>query len=183
METLPTLETERLLLRPFTADDRSAVQTILGNQIVTRTLLDIPYPFTTEDADFWIRAGQAGVQMDMLFPFAMTRRADHLLIGCIDIELQPEHRRGDIAYWLTPAHWRQGYTTEAARRIIRFGFEELGLNRVYAQCLRTNVASARVMQKAGLRYEALLRQSTIKDGAFVDIEVYGILRPDFPTHK
>ncbi|MBZ0279368.1 MAG: GNAT family N-acetyltransferase [Anaerolineae bacterium] len=181
METLLTLQTERLLLRPFTADDRSAVQAILGDQTVTRTLLDIPYPFTSEDADFWIRAGHAGIQTNLLFPFAMTRRADGLLIGCIDIELQPEHRRGDIAYWLAPAHWGQGYTTEAARRIIQFGFEDLGLNRVYAQCLRTNVASARVMQKAGLRYEATLRHSTIKDSAFVDIDVYGLLRTDFPT--
>lgn len=178
MQTLPTLETERLLLRPFAADDRSAVQTILGDQSVTRTLLDIPYPFTDEDADFWIRAGHAGIQMDILFPFAITRREDGLLIGCIDIELQPEHRRGDIAYWLAQSHWGQGYTTEAARRIVQFGFEELGLNRVYAQCLRTNVASARVMQKAGLRYEATLRHSTIKDGAFVDIDLYGLLRAD-----
>jgi [ribosomal protein S5]-alanine N-acetyltransferase len=179
MKTLPTLETERLILRQFELSDQSSVCAILSDQRVTATLLDIPEPFEMHDAALWIRAGHVGIARDDLYPFAIIRREDQQLLGCIDLQITIEHRRADMAYWIGAAYWRKGYTSEAARRIVRFGFEVLNLNRIYAQCLTTNIASSGVMQKAGLKYEATLRQSTYKGGTFVDMAVYGIVRSDY----
>ncbi len=174
-----TLETPRLLLRPFEPSDVYSVQQILGDPRVSAALLDTPYPFTVEDAHRWIEIARRGGDRGDAFVFALVRKHHPLLIGCIDIEVNGEHRRGDMAYWLSPEHWGQDYTTEAARRIVCFGFESLGLRRIHAQCIRTNVASARVMEKVGLRPEALLRQSTLKDGIYVDVAIYGLTREDY----
>ncbi len=179
MDTLPTLETQRLLLRPFMLTDAEAVQGILSDPRVTAMLLDIPRPFTRDDAVNWIRGRDMGILRDELYTFAITCRDDGEVMGCIDLEVIAEHRRADMAYWLGSPYWNQGIATTAARRVIHFGFETLNLNRIYAQCLTENLASARVMQKAGLKYEATFRQSIYKDGRFADIAVYGLLRADY----
>ena len=181
MDALPTLETERLILRPFVPADAGAIQGILSDSRVTATLIGIPNPFEREDADQWIRAGYAGILRDELLPFAVVCREDKQVMGCIDLEITPEHYRADMAYWLASPHWNRGYASEAARRIVRFGFETRGLNRIYAQCLVENRASARVMEKAGLKYEATFRQSIYKDGRFADMAVYGLVRADFAS--
>jgi RimJ/RimL family protein N-acetyltransferase len=173
-----TLETPRLLLRPFELADAPCVQRILDDERVSAALLDTPHPFTLEAAHNWIQTARRGGERGDAFVFALIRKRHPLLIGCIDIEVNGEHRRGDMAYWLDPEHWGQGFTTEAARRIVRFGFESLGLHRIHAQCIRSNTASARVMEKAGLHYEALLRESALKDGIYVDVAVYGLTRAD-----
>ena len=176
MNGLPTLVTPRLLLRPFQRRDRYDVQRILSNPQVNATLLDIPVPFSLDHAELWIQAARDGMRQGIVFPFALVLKRDGWLLGCADIELQADHNRGDIAYWLDPAYWGQGYTSEAASRIIDWGFEQLELHRVYAQCLHSNIASAKVMQNAGLSHEAFQRQSIIKDGQFMDIDIYGLTR-------
>jgi RimJ/RimL family protein N-acetyltransferase len=75
-------------------------------------------------------------------------------------------------------YWGRGYATEAALAVIAFGFEELGLNRIYAQHMASNPASGRVMQKAGMRHEGTLRQHVTKFGIVDDIAIYGILASD-----
>lgn len=169
------LETERLLLRPFRRTDASAVERILSNPLVTATLLDTPQPFGRAEAELWVKLGQALWKQRERFSFGLVLKAQKRLIGCVDIELQSQHNRGDIAYWLEPECWGQGLATEAAGRMLRYGFDRLGLHRVYAQCIRTNVASTRVMEKIGLQYEATLRQHCLKDGQRVDIVVYGMV--------
>jgi RimJ/RimL family protein N-acetyltransferase len=183
MNALPTLETERLILRQFDFGDCQAVCSILGDPKVTATLLDIPEPFERSDAEMWISAGHAGIQQDELYPFAIVRRQDGQVLGCIDFEINSTHRRADMAYWIGSAYWRQGYTSEAARRMVRWGFETLKLNRIYAQCLTDNLGSSGVMQKAGMRYEATLRQCTYTKGGFVDLAVYGMVRADYERSK
>ena len=98
MDALPTLETERLILRPFEPTDAGAIQGILSDPQVTTTLLGIPSPFEREDADQWIRAGHAGILLGELLPFAIVCREDGQVMGCIDLEVNAEHRRADMAY-------------------------------------------------------------------------------------
>lgn len=175
MATSNTLETERLLLRPFRLTDAGAVQAVLGDSRVVATLLDFPQPFEQADAELWIRLQEAAWKRGERFSFALVLKATKHLIGGADVELQSEHNRGDIAYWLEPGCWGQGLATEAAGRMLRYGFDTLGLHRVYAQCMSTNLASARVMEKIGLKYEATLRQHCLKDGRWIDMVVYGML--------
>jgi RimJ/RimL family protein N-acetyltransferase len=100
-------------------------------------------------------------------------------MGAISIGLTKAHQRGELGYWLGVPFWNQGYTTEAARCVTAFGFAELGLHRVQATCLPRNVASSRVMEKAGLRYEGLLRGYFRKGETFEDVAMYAVLRSEF----
>jgi hypothetical protein len=176
---MTTLETERLLLRPFTMRDRDDLHHILSDPQVTATLLDVPEPFTLSDAADWIRYAQDGAATGSLYAYAMVAKHDAALLGWIDLEIEREHRRGDMAYWLGQPYWGRGFASEAARCMVRFGFETLDLNRIYAQCIASNSASARVMQKAGMRYEATRRHGTRKGEQFYDLHVYGMTRADY----
>ena len=83
-----------------------------------------------------------------------------------------------VSFNLAKALWGQGYTTEAAGAVIRAGFMHYGLNRIEGTCMLGNVASARVMEKVGMRFEGMLRQYVWAKDAFHDLKLYAILRAD-----
>ena len=89
------------------------------------------------------------------------------------------HRRAELGYWLGVPFWGKDYVTEAARAAVAFGFETLGLNRIYAHHFAGNTASGRVLEKIGMRHEGRSRQHIQKWDQFVDIENYGVLAEEF----
>jgi RimJ/RimL family protein N-acetyltransferase len=88
------------------------------------------------------------------------------------------HQRADLGYWLGVPFWGQGYATEAARLVISYGFVRLQLHRIQARCFPRNRASARVLEKVGMRYEGLLRGYLRKGDAFEDALLFAILSTD-----
>jgi [ribosomal protein S5]-alanine N-acetyltransferase len=97
------------------------------------------------------------------------------------MEAAPEHSRAELGYVLAQEYWGTGLMPEAVRRVIRFCFERMDLNRVEARCLAENVASARVMEKAGMSYEGTLRKREYIKGAYRDMKMYSILRSEYAT--
>jgi len=89
-----------------------------------------------------------------------------------------ENRSAEAGYSLSRVYWNQGLMTEALAEVIRFGFEEMHLNRVEAQHETANPASGRVMEKVGMRKEGVLRGRLYNKGRFVDVALYAILRGD-----
>jgi RimJ/RimL family protein N-acetyltransferase len=177
--TLPTLETGRLTLRPFTLADAGRVRELAGAPEVAATTLNIPHPYPEGAAEGWIGAHAAAAEKGEGFSWAMVRKADDLLLGAIGLGIATPHRRAAMGYWLGVDYWNQGYTSEAARRVIAFGFEELGLHRVQAGYLPRNPASGRVMRKAGMTYEGTLRDYVRKGGRFEDVAMCAILRAEW----
>jgi [ribosomal protein S5]-alanine N-acetyltransferase len=176
MSSTPLLTTDRLLLRPFRVEDAGFVAETLGDARVTQTLLDYPESITLATAIDWIHTSLQHFAVGDAFIFAMVRQADKALLGCIDIELQTGHQRGDMAYWMHPDYWGQGYTTEAAHAILHFAFDTLHLHRVYAQCMAHNRASEQVMIHVGMEHEATFREAVHKDGQYHDMLVYGQIK-------
>jgi len=87
----------------------------------------------------------------------------------------------EIAYALARQHWNEGYTTEAVRAIIAFGYRTMRLNRIEARCDIPNIASARVMEKAGMKFECVLRQHMFVKNVDVDLKMYSILRDEWAS--
>ena len=110
-----------------------------------------------------------------------ARRGDGpKLIGGAGLKLADwENRTGDIGYVLHPDHWRQGYAQEAARALMDAGFREIGLQRIFATCDQRNKASARVMERLGLRREGAFRLSKYIQGEWCDEFLYAILAEEF----
>lgn len=181
MSDQPTLETARLLLRPFNDADAPAVQEMAGHRDVARFTLNVPHPYLPGMAAQWI-AGHARAWSERNgMTCAIERREDGNLVGAIGLRIDGQNERAELGYWIGHVYWGNGYATEAGRELVRFAFDTLGLNRVMARHFTSNEASGRVMQKIGMRREGLLRQHYLKWGEFEDVVIYGILATDCTT--
>jgi len=89
------------------------------------------------------------------------------------------HRQGEISYGVHPDHWGQGIATRIGRRLLRIGFAELGLHRVFGTCDPRNVGSARVLARIGMTYEGRLRQVMLIRDGWRDADVYSILEHEY----
>ncbi len=130
----------------------------------------------TGAAEAWIATHAAHFEAGTHVDLAVERPSDHALLGAIGLRIEREHARAELGYWIGVPYWGYGYCTEAARAIVRYGFTDLGLQRIYAYCFTTNPASGRVLQKLGMTHEGMRRKHTLKDGVFLSSDAYGILR-------
>ena len=180
MNPQPTLETERLLLRPLELRDAPRIEWLAGDKRISATTLSIPHPYPEGGALMWIHGLMEGrARGSNECSFGIVRKTDGVLMGAVGIHPDVLGFRAELGYWIGVEFWGQGYMTEAVRRVIQYGFEDMGLERIDAWYFMNNPASARVMQKAGMTFEGIMRQHLLKWGEFVDIGGYSILRSDF----
>jgi [ribosomal protein S5]-alanine N-acetyltransferase len=180
MTEQPTLETPRLILRPFTLADASDVQRLAGDRAIASTTLNIPHPYELEMAEEWIGRHEVAFREGTEVTFATTLRDSRALIGAIGLGITVAHVHAEMGYWIGVPYWGNGYGTEAARAVVDYGFRTLGMNRILAVHFARNPASGRVMQKLGMTREGYLRQHVLKWGAYEDVVAYGILRSEWP---
>jgi len=174
----PILNTARLVLRRFTLADAPDVQRLAGDRDIARSTATIPHPYEDGMAEQWIGSHEQRLSSGEAAVFAITLRSGGALIGAIGLEINQEHDRAELGYWIGKPYWGQSYCTEAARAVARFAFEGLNLNRVHAMHFSRNPASGRVMQKIGMRHEGSLRQHIRKSGEYEDVELYATLKDD-----
>ncbi len=179
----PVLHTERLLLRPLTLADAREVQRLVGAAEIAATTLNIPHPYPDGAAERWILTHQPEFQAGTGITYAMTRREDGRLIGAIGLRIVPQHQHAEMGYWAGVPFWGQGYTTEAARALLDYGFRALNLHRIFARHFKRNPASGRVMQKIGMRFEGELREDVLHFDGFEDTCFYGILRQEWESRE
>lgn len=177
-EVQPTLTTERLILRPLTLADAPDIQRLAGVREVAQMTLRIPHPYKTGMAQEWIQSQAAACKEGAGINFAITLRETGTLCGVIGMAIDWANVNAEMGYWLGMPYWGRGYCTEAAKAVLRYGFEVLELHRIHAAHFRHNPASGRVMQKIGMSYEGCRRQHVLKWGKFEDLEQYGILHSD-----
>jgi ribosomal-protein-alanine N-acetyltransferase len=178
----PTLETARLLLRPFIVTDAPTVQRLAGVFAVADTTLNIPHPYPDGVAEAWIATHPGHFAARTAVIFAMMLREPSALCGSISLAITEHHLHAELGYWLGQPYWNRGYTTEAAAAVQAYGFTMLGLHRIHARHFTRNPASGRVMQKLGMRREGIQREHVRKGDRFEDLVTYGILRQEWsPT--
>ena len=179
---IPTLRTRRLILRPWRIEDAPVVQRLAGAWEIADTTLNIPHPYEDGVAEEWIGRHEAVYAQGKGIPLAITLADDGTIVGAVSLmSIDRRHERAEIGYWIGKDHWNNGYCTETAREIIRFGFERLGLNRVVGHHLTRNPASGRVMQKVGMKHEGTLRRHVKRWDKFEDLECYGILKSEWSS--
>ena len=94
-------------------------------------------------------------------------------------EIEREHSQAEVSFWTAAGAWGRGYMSEALGAVVAYGFEVLGINRLYAHHMLRNPASGRVLEKNGFRKEGLLRQRVRKWGVFEDVVLLALLREDW----
>jgi len=175
MSEQPVLTTARLALRPFTLDDVDAVQKLASAREVALNTLTIPHPYTKQDARDWITPQQEHFQEGLESTFAITLKSSGDLIGAIGLVMKKEYQIAEMGYWIGKPYWNHGYCSEAAQEILRFGFQNLALHRIFAQHFARNPASGRVLEKIGMQYEGRLRDQIKKWDQYEDVLIYGML--------
>ena len=178
LRDLPTLETDRLILRKMTPNDAEAVFAYASDPEVTRYVSWETHR-SIEDSrtflDFATSKYESGGEPE----WGIVYKGDHRFVGtCGIVSWEPYHARAELGYALSRDYWGRGLMAEAVGAMISFGFERMNLNRMEARCIAENVASARVMEKAGMLYEGMLRQRELIKGEHRDIMIYSILRDE-----
>jgi ribosomal-protein-alanine N-acetyltransferase len=179
LKQIPTLETERLVLRPFSLDDAPAVQRLAGDRLIAATTLAIPHPYEDGMAQKWISTHQSHFDLGKGITFAISRKTDGSLLGAMSLMAMEAAHQAELGYWVGRPYWDQGYCTEAGEAVLRYAFTQLGLVRVHCHHFARNPASGRVMRKLGMQHEGIRRRHVKKWGRFEDVELYGILQEDW----
>jgi len=150
----PTLETERLVLRPLTPEDGATVARLAGSREIADTTISIPHPYSEKQARAWIaaRTSQSSTGKEMVFGVAI--RQDAQLIGAVGLrEMDTEHAQAEMGFWIGVPSWGRGYATEAGLASITFGFADAGLEEIVSFTSAANVRSRAVMERIGMTHE------------------------------
>lgn len=169
--------TSRLLLRDFTPHDVEAVHTFDSDPELARYRSG--GKVTEADTHAFIQRTQSWQQSEArpIYALALILKEQAEMIGVVGLtRTSHELDEAELWYRLSRMYWKQGYTTEAARAMLSFGFTDLRLHRVAAMCHPDNLGSKRVMEKVGMHYEGRLRENALNaDGTWRDSLLYAII--------
>lgn len=169
------LETTRLILRPPTMADIDPLILAANHLSIARNMADFPSPFTRDNAVKWIESmSTVNIWVPDFNLAVFLKETGELVGGVALVGVSRMRREAELSYWCTPSHWGKGITTEAASRLVQYGFEEMGLRRITSTCLATNVASRRVLEKIGMKYEKTTREDISKSGKLEEVLNYEI---------
>jgi RimJ/RimL family protein N-acetyltransferase len=162
------LQTERLRLRPFCADDASAFVALAGDLSVARMTSDIPHPLTEADAAPWLRCEPGEVR------YAIEYQGR--LIGGVGYFRRPSGA-GELGFWIGRPWWGQGLATEATRAVVLYGFTSGGLQAFSSSHFVDNVPSRRVLLKLGFESIGQASMWCVARRSMVDVVEYWLTRP------
>ncbi|MGD3110097.1 GNAT family N-acetyltransferase [Streptomyces sp. YGL11-2] len=171
------LRTERLDLRPVRHDDFAAIHAYQRLPEVCRYLYWGPLDEAGSRASVAAKAARSTLrESGDVLQIAVVLRETGTLVGDLTfVYTSREHRQGGIGYVFHPDHAGRGYATEASRALLKLGFEDLRLHRIQAELDGRNTASAKLLERLGMRREGHLRENEFLDGEWSDEVVYAML--------
>jgi RimJ/RimL family protein N-acetyltransferase len=179
------LEGERLLLRPYEPGDYDALHAMQSNADVARYLYWDPRGAAEVRTSLERKIASASIadEGDTLATAIVLRESGEMVGDGILHWVSREHRCGEIGFIVHPDHHGRGYATEASRMLMRFGFETMELHRIIGRLEARNTASARVLEKLGMRREALLIENEFVKGEWQSEIVYAMLDREWRARR
>jgi RimJ/RimL family protein N-acetyltransferase len=178
VSTVPLLRTPRLTLGALTPADAPTLVSLAGAFEIADTTATIPHPYTPDAARSFLALDAAECAAGHAVRFAV-RLDGNGLIGVVGLQqIVRDRLRAELGYWIGVPWWGRGFATEAARAVVRYGFDELGLHKIHAHYLARNPASGTVLDRVGMQREGLLREEVLKWGRYEDVILCGMLRTD-----
>ena len=163
-------------IRKWELSDAADLAAAVSNKKIQDNLRDgLPYPYTEQDGADYISA-MLSADENETFAFAVT--VDGKAIGSIGVFRQSNiHRQtGELGYYIAEAYWGKGIMTEAVKQICEYVFRSSDIIRIYAEPFACNIASCRVLEKAGFQYEGTLRRNAVKNGKVIDMKMYSMIK-------
>ncbi len=171
------LKGERVKLRRLRRSDASSMARHAHDKAISR-YTTLPYPYRLEGAYEFIKLSQAHFRKKEAYELGIV--VDGNVVGTMSLfNIDRKNGKAEMGYWIGREFWGRGLVTEAARLIMRFGFEEVGLERIFALVMHPNRASSKVLERLGFSYEGRLRKDALQNGRRMDHLVYGMLAEEF----
>ena len=165
-------------IRKWELTDAKDLAAAISNEKVQDNLRDgLPYPYTEQDGVEFISA-MLSANEEETFAFAIT--VNDRVVGSIGVFRQGNiHRQtAELGYYIAEAYWGRGIMTDAVRQICAYVFDKSDIIRIYAEPFAYNIASCRVLEKAGFQYEGTLRSNAVKKGRVIDMKMYSLLKEE-----
>lgn len=160
----------KISLRPFLLSDSKSLAKHANNRLIWKNLRDrFPFPYTELDAIQFIQIVSCNSPKT---EFAIDINGEAVGAAGIVIKDDIYKGNGEIGYWLGQEYWGKGIGTQIVGELVKKGFEEFNLYRIFAEVFGTNNASIRVLEKNGLVKEAVLKKSIVKDGELLDLLIF-----------
>ncbi|MEQ6354259.1 GNAT family protein [Lysinibacillus sp. M3] len=173
----PVLKTARLTLRPISLNDLEAMFNYTSSENVARFVTWSPHK-SLDETKVFVELVLNGYEQGNHLLWGIEY--EQKFIGTIDfVSVNDQHKCAEIGYVLSEEYWNQGITTEAVKKLIDYGFNELKMIRIQARCFEDNIASQKVMEKSGMLFEGILRKSMFVKGLHQNIKMYAITDDDY----
>jgi RimJ/RimL family protein N-acetyltransferase len=175
------IKTERLILRLYTEDDYDDLYDIQSRPDVARYLYWGPRDHDQARGSLAMKIASSGLRAegDDLTLAVVLPETGKIIGDVLLVWTSQKHRQGEVGYIFHPDHGGHGYATEATRVMLRIGFEEIGLHRIIGRLDARNTASARVLERLGMRREAHLVHNEMVKGEWSDEMVYAMLEDEW----
>ena len=178
MEFNPKLETKRLVLRKITEADKIDLFGLLTNSQIDKKMV-WNHLNEMKEITHYINEVNGFYENSQPSCFGIELKESGKLIGIVElINYKKEFHSLEFHYMLLPKHHRKGIMTEALLRIIAFIFKKTNINRIEAFCLKSNRASAKALDKAGMHLEGIMRDKMFLNNEYVDLKSFSILKSD-----
>ena len=129
-------------------------------------------PYHEEHAIFWLNMANEGFQTKSKYIFGIRLKTTDELIGGMGLHIHKDFNRAELGYWVGVPFWNKGYATEALSAILKFGFEQVELNKIFAVHTKDNPSSGKVMIKNGMIKEGELKDHIKKGGIYRSVNQY-----------
>ena len=159
-------------LRPWKNEDLNSLIRHANNQSIAKNMMDdFPHPYTEKEGKEFLSFAMKNDP-----PLIMAIDIDGEAVGSIGLHPQKDIQRknGELGYWLSEKHWNKGIITKAIKEMVKYGFENFDIERIFARPFGTNIASIKALEKAGFRLEAHLENTLYKNQAYQDELIYAL---------
>lgn len=175
----PQLETERLILRKLVSEDVKDIYAYASNDEVSKYMSWDTHK-SIEDSKGFINFVLGKYEKDEAGEWGIVLKETGKLIGSTGCyQYSKQNSCAELGYAINRSHWGKGIMPEAVNGVLKFAFEEMGLNRIECYHYVLNEKSGRVMQKVGMTYEGTARGKIYAKGMYCDVKQYAILKKDW----
>ncbi len=170
---------KRISLTKIQANDIPKIVDYANNAKIAEMTLNIPHPYSEDDAIFWVNLSNQGFKNGSQYTFAIRLNSTKEFIGGMGLIVEKKFDLASIGYWVAEPFWNNGYASEALGSLLKFGFKQVNLNKIYATHLIENPASGKVMIKNNMIKEGTLVDHVKKNEAYHSLVQYRLTKKEY----